>query len=677
MRNNQPVVDREYVLSDTQSPISRTDTNSIITYVNADFVEVSGFTEEELIGQPHNMVRHPDMPAAAFEDMWRNLKAGNSWTGMVKNRRKDGSYYWVLANASPMLENGVVVGYASARIRPPQRFIEPTAIAYKHIQHGNAKGLQVERGWVVQKGLAGLLFKLRNPRIADRLNQLVTITVLIGLIIGFIGIQGLHSSNAQVQAMYREGAQATAYLDSIARAQYRSQMAIATAVVDGSPASAQTALQTIAQDHALIEKTWQTYLAIGHEENEKAVQTDFEAKSAKYETEAIQPALAALRNNDFAELKHIYLDIVRPQFEQVSQNISTQIATQDTNSKAALAEAESNYQTVLWEALLAMLIGTVAAIYSGLLLRQRILGPVNDAVGIAKQIAVGSLNNTIVPKGRDEPGEMIASLFAMQRSLSSVAHNILKSAHLINAESKEISVGNQSLAARTEEQASSLREAASNMTDIAAKVRHNISDADKANQLARDTVTIAAQGGTAMGQMVGTMESIATSSNKITEIIGVIDGIAFQTNILALNAAVEAARAGEQGKGFAVVATEVRSLAQRSAAAAREIKALIEESVQRVEGGLTQVTGARATIDSTIHAVNSLEKLVADIAQSSREQGTSIDHVADLVAQIDEATQQNVPIAEQAAMSAQILAQESRNLERTAAVFRLMPRKPN
>jgi PAS domain S-box-containing protein len=671
MRNNQPVNDQEYVLTESQSPISRTDLNGNITYVNADFMEASGYAEEELIGQPHNVVRHPSMPPAAFADMWSYLKAGRSWTGIVKNRRKDGGYYWVMANASPMWENGVVVGYASVRMKPPATLLATVQTAYTHIQQGNADRLEIERGWLVHPGVRGVWERLMGMKIAGRMKVLIGMMVFVAVIIGLIGLKGLHSSNQQVSAMYREGAQATVLLDTIARAQHASQLQIADALLNGTPENALSAISAIEKNNAVIEQTWKTYLAIGHAENEKKVQNAFEAKNAKYQSEAIKPALTALKGNDHAALKKIYGDVLKPQFLDLSGNIDEQIATQDVNSKLALMEAESNYQLVRLESLFAILVGAASAIYFGLRLSRSMVRPIQMAVSASKQIAVGALNNHIKPKGRDETAELMAALFAMQRSLASMAHGVMGSARLINAESREISVGNQSLAARTEEQAVSLREAASDMENVSAKVRKNVESAELANRVAKEAGQVALKGGMAMGLMVGTMDSIAASSNKITEIIGVIDGIAFQTNILALNAAVEAARAGEQGKGFAVVATEVRSLAQRSAAAAKEIKTLIEDSVHQVEGGLTRVTDARSTIDATISAVKNLETIVHDIAYSSSEQGVAIDRVALLVAQIDNATQQNVPIAAQAAASAQILASESRNLERSAAAFRL------
>ena len=671
MRNNQPVNDQEYVLTETQSPFSRTDLNGNIAFVNADFIEASGFTEEELIGQPHNIVRHPSMPAEAFADMWAYLKAGRSWTGIVKNRRKDGRFYWVMSNTSPMWENGVVVGYASVRMKPPVSLLTTVQAAYVHIGQGNAGHLKIERGWVVHAGAKGMLERLMGLKIAGRMNLLIGLMVLVTCITGLIGLKGLYSSNAEVSSMYREGAQATAYLDTIARAQHTSQLQIADALLNATPESAQIVVSTIEKNNALIEQTWKTYLSIGHEENEKKVQDAFEAKNAKYQNEAIKPALAALKSKDFAALKKIYDDVLKPQFLELSGNIDEQIVTQDVNSKLALQEAESAYQMVRLESLGAMLVGAALSIYFGLRLRRSMVGPIHNAAAIAKQIAVGALNNHIKPKGRDETAELMAALFAMQRSLASLAQGVMGSARLINAESREIAVGNQSLAARTEEQAVSLREAASDMEQVSTKVRKNVESAELANQVAKDAGQVALKGGTAMGLMVGTMDSIASSSKRITEIIGVIDGIAFQTNILALNAAVEAARAGEQGKGFAVVATEVRSLAQRSAAAAKEIKTLIEDSVHQVEGGLTRVTDARSTIDATISAVKNLETIVQEIAHSSSEQGVAIDRVTLLVAQIDAATQQNVPIAAQAAASAQLLASESRNLERSAAVFRL------
>ncbi len=186
MRNNQPINNQEYVLRENQSPISRTDANSIITFVNADFIEASGFTEDELIGQPHNMVRHPDMPSEAFADMWKYLKEGRSWTGMVKNRRKDGSYYWVLANASPMWENGKLIGYASVRMKPLPGQVAEAEAAYAKLKSSRHPRIRIDRGRIMRTGLAGFWDQLSNLTIAGRLLALVIFTVISMVLVGAV-----------------------------------------------------------------------------------------------------------------------------------------------------------------------------------------------------------------------------------------------------------------------------------------------------------------------------------------------------------------------------------------------------------------------------------------------------------------------------------------------------------
>ncbi len=200
MRNNQPVTQNEYILRDNQSPISRTDIQGNITFTNADFVEASGFTEEELIGQPHNLVRHPDMPVEAFADMWSYLRVGRSWTGIVKNRRKNGDFYWVLSNVSPMWENGSVVGYASVRMKAPRETVPTIDAIYRRFREGKANNLRIERGYVVRKGLAGLFNRLLHPGIQGRLTQLILLAIAI---IGTVGALGL--TDAQARGSVRIG----------------------------------------------------------------------------------------------------------------------------------------------------------------------------------------------------------------------------------------------------------------------------------------------------------------------------------------------------------------------------------------------------------------------------------------------------------------------------------------
>lgn len=274
MQNNQPVSQNEYILRDNQSPVSRTDVTGVITYANTDFIEASGFAEEELLGQPHNIVRHPSMPAEAFADMWRDLKAGRAWTGMVKNRRKNGDFYWVVANVSPIWERGQITGFASVRMKPERTSIAPVEALYQRFRAGRANGLRIAHGAVVRTGLAGWLDRWRHPNISRRLSLLIVLAALQVVGVGWLGWHGMNNASAQIGALYREGAHAVAYLDTIARLQLRNQLALSTALatdeVDFKQAEKALALAAqIEADIAKIDQAWADYLAIGHNADEK------------------------------------------------------------------------------------------------------------------------------------------------------------------------------------------------------------------------------------------------------------------------------------------------------------------------------------------------------------------------------------------------------------------------
>ena len=313
----------------------------------------------------------------------------------------------------------------------------------------------------------------------------------------------------------------------------------------------------------------------------------------------------------------------------------------------------------------------VLALYLGTLILRGITRPLIQATRIAEAVSQGDLSHTITWHGRDEIASLLQALSDMQAGLSAVVSNVRKGSEGVASASSEIAQGNHDLSARTESQASALEQTAASMEQLSAAVKQNADSAMQVNQLAKNASTVAIKGGEVVAQVVNTMKDINDSSRKISDIISVIDGIAFQTNILALNAAVEAARAGEQGRGFAVVASEVRSLAGRSANAAKEIKSLINASVERVEQGTALVDQAGTTMNEVVSSIRRVTDIVGEISLASNEQASGVAQVGEAVIQMDQVTQQNAALVEQMAAAASSLRSQSQDLVQAVAVFKI------
>jgi len=344
-----------------------------------------------------------------------------------------------------------------------------------------------------------------------------------------------------------------------------------------------------------------------------------------------------------------------------------------TNQRAAAIETESSSrissQSVLLLAILVLSLGV--GIAGAALITKSITGPLEEAVDVARIVASGDLRSQIDASFDDEPGQLLQALKQMNDSLHTTVGRVRTSTETISTASSEIAAGNQDLSNRTEAQASSLEETSSAMEQLTSTVKQNADNARQANQLVVSASGVATEGGQVVERVVETMGSIKDSSRKIADIISVIDGIAFQTNILALNAAVEAARAGEQGRGFAVVASEVRNLAQRSASAAKEIKTLIDDSVGKVDLGSRLVDEAGATMTKIVTSVQQVADIMSEIAAASHEQSQGIDQVNQAIIQMDEATQQNAALVEQAAAAAASMQQQAVDMMDEVSVFKL------
>jgi len=1014
MRTNLPVTEHEIELRDDHLIVSRTDLKGRITYVNRDFLQVSGFSEVELLGEPHNILRHPEMPASAFKDLWQTVQQGRPWRGMVKNRSKNGDFYWVEATVTPIREKGEVVGYMSVRRKASREKIDNAVALYREVNAGRAR-LESKQGFFERLSVGGKVTLAAG----------LVITLVLGatsLVVGSRAhgllesrsIQGL----AEQMRLVRSNVENTANqlnreakrLNDVFAAQFAEQW-----LVDSPPAGAQTVLKNggkaINGQFAEVDKFtaasgavatvfvrsgddfYRISTSLKKEDGSRAVGTPLDRSHPGYArllagsgyvgkavlfgrdsytsyapiksadgqvigatfigldfTEQLRLLKESLKAIRIGEGGYVYVVDAKagPDYGKLlvhpAKEGSNLLAAKDASGREFIKELLDNKGGVVrygwkneelgqtaerakvvvgehfpeWNWVIAggldideirqdifsilpmfFMAGVVALLLLVVLVSQvvkrLIIGPLNQVGQVLNRVAEGDYTaDSAIPLDRpDEIGKLAQVLTSMQirmgfevaetkrvaaetmrikmaldgsstpmtlsneqnvliymnRSaealwqkmepemrkrvpgfavanmyshslvdffddesikaayrveltaartldvvmcgrillvtatpvrdaqghylgrasqwidrteevgvenevaeivsgaargdfsrrvavddkngfflrlasdlnrlmetsqqglddialvLSAMAEGdltksidadyegtfgqlkedtnqtvtrlreiigqIRQSTDAINTAAKEIASGNQDLSSRTEEQASSLEETASSMEELTGTVRLNAENARQANELAGNAQLVAVRGGEVVGQVVQTMSAIHHASNKIFDIIGVIDGIAFQTNILALNAAVEAARAGEQGRGFAVVASEVRSLAQRSAAAAKEIKGLISDSVDKVEVGNRLVDQAGRTMEEVVASIGRVARIMTDISDASREQSVGIDQVGLAVTQMDEVTQQNAALVEEAAAAAESLEEQAHTLAQAVAVFKI------
>ncbi len=517
MRTNLPVTQRECDYPAQELLVSQTDERGLITHCNQGFVNVSGYSYEELLGQPHNLVRHPDMPEEAFKDMWQTIGRGRPWSGVVKNRCKNGDHYWVHANVSPVLENGKPRGYISVRMKPTPQQVSDAEALYARIisERGRRPTLKLHAGGVRKVGVADLPSRIHRLSLGQRMAIAMFVFALAVLQPGVLGLTG-----------------------------------------------------------------------------------------------------------------------------------ATLLATQAGVSLVMVCV------TLLW-------------------FRAAVSRPLDRVTQLARQVAGCNLDGTLSFDPRSPLGALMRNLWLVNLNMRAIVSDVRAEVRGMSVATTEIATGGNDLSARTEAQASSLQQTAAAMEQLTASMHQTATGARSVAATGTKTCEVAENGGQSVQELHSTMDLISTSSNRVGEIITLIESLAFQTNILALNAAVEAARAGDQGRGFAVVASEVRSLAQRSAAAAKDIRQVIGASQEDVVKGVKRTDEAHSAIDKVLDSVRSVRSQLDEITRNTDEQAQGLAQVNEAVNHLDGVTQQNAALAEQSAAACEALQLRGGTLMRAVQIFRI------
>jgi methyl-accepting chemotaxis protein-1 (serine sensor receptor) len=509
------------------------------------------------------------------------------------------------------------------------------------------------------------MFSTIKGRLALAMSLLSALLIAIGM----VGLIGMTRSNALTHELFTNQMPGAVSLGNAEMFVARERLCFDRAALNVGTSAAEEAIARGSLMRKTSDEAWTSYAAVPQEPDEKALADQFNAQRNNM-YKLLDQGYADVRAKDQAKIV-ADASAMQAGFNELAKTGATLRKLQFEQARSAFAAGQAQYDTFRIASIAAMLIGVAAAIYSWVSLRRRIARPLDAALTQFTAIASGDLRRHVNVTSNDEMGQLLRGLSTMQSSLIETVRSVRSGSESIASATKQIAAGNIDLSSRTEEQASALQQTASSMDQLTGTVKQNADNARQASALAANASEIAGKGSNVVSQVVTTMGEINQSSAKIADIITIIEGIAFQTNILALNAAVEAARAGEEGRGFAVVAGEVRSLAQRSSAAAKEIKELIDTSVERVQSGSALVDEAGRTMTEISGAVQRVTDIMGEIAAASEEQSSGIDQVARAVTQMDEVTQQNAALVEEAAAAAQSLEDQAAALRTAVETFRL------
>ena len=522
--------------------------------------------------------------------------------------------------------------------------------------------------------VGGGRYHLRNLTIRARLIALMLLSSILLIIVAGAGLMGMSAGNDALQEMQSNQLASLTELAGADVNLQRGRLTLDRGVMTvGEAGDMNSVLDRARMFFKDADKNWQNYMKLPQAATEKALAEDVARLRAVFLEQGANALMTALAAGDREQSLRLAVETMPVLYRPVNAALEKLNKHQMDLAVAAFQASQSRYEQLRLLNLGLLAFGLVVSIISSIFLLRAIGRPLDAAIGHFDKIAAGDLTTHIVIEAgpRTEMGRLLGALSRTQQSLAGIVEQVRDGTASIGVATQQIVAGNTDLSQRTEEQASSLEETASSMEELTSIVRQNADNARQASTLAASASGIATKGGDVVQQVVGTMADINDSSRKIVDIIGVIEGIAFQTNILALNAAVEAARAGEQGRGFAVVAGEVRSLATRSAQAAREIKALIGTSVESVGNGTVLVNEAGQTMQELIASIQKVSRLMSDISTASGEQSAGVSQVGEAVVQLDQTTQQNAALVEEMSAAASSLRQQADELVKTVSVFQL------